>query len=158
MRLPWCAALSVGLMLAAMGVCLATRGSALGAFAAASLATASVVPALAGGRSRISPIRLHRALGGITMAALAVVMSTMGVPVASGPGHVAGAHATAAHSISLHAVVLALVVAQTALSLHIVRSTIRRQRPIGARWSTRSALHLGEVAVMAAGTGLMLSM
>lgn len=145
---PWCGTLSVGLMLAAMGVCLTTRGSAIGAFAAALLAASSVIPALAGGRSGITPMRLHRAIGGITMAALAVVMSTMGA-AASG-GH--------AHTPSPLLIVLALVAAQAILSVRIVASTIRSVCADPAAWTPRAAAHLGEVAVMTAGTGLMLLM
>ncbi|QNE34942.1 hypothetical protein [Leifsonia shinshuensis] len=138
---------SAGLMVLAMAGCV--LGSSVPGVGLASivLSLASAGFALQRRAGRVPPMSLHRALGGVTMAALVAMSLGMTRPaVASGSAH--------EHGVSLGAIVAAFVAGYLAYSAWLL-VTMARARHLPRRAGARGLLELGEVAGMAVGVLLM---
>lgn len=121
---PWLGLLSIVLSLASAGFALQRR------------------------EGRVAPMSLHRAIGGVTMAALVALSLSMRAP------HLEAAHA---HGSSFVAIVAAFAAGYLAYSAWLLVGMLRANRvhveqPGGRR---RALLELGEVAGMTAGVLLM---
>ncbi|MGH1523485.1 hypothetical protein ACRAWC_05225 [Leifsonia sp. L25] len=138
---------SAGLMVLAMAGCV--LGSSVPGVGLASivLALASAGFALQRRSRRVPPMSLHRALGGVTMAALVAMSPGM----ARGSGAPVPAHA---HGVSLGAIVVAFVAGYLAYSTWLL-VTMARARGLERRRGGRGLLELGEVTGMAVGVLLM---
>lgn len=146
---PWRVWTAAALMVLAMlGCVMASAAPGLGLISIV-LSLASAAFALHRREGRVSPMSLHRALGGVTMAALVAHSLSMGAPQA------VSAHAH--HGVSLMAIVVAFVAGYLAYSAWILVAMLRSGagapgRPGGRR---RRVLAIGEVTAMIAGVLLM---
>ena len=143
--------MSAGLMVLAMAGCV--LGSVMPGVGLASivLSLASAGFALQRRAGRVPPMSLHRALGGVVMAALVAMSLGMG----RGGGAAVSASVPAhAHGVSLGAIVVAFVAGYLAYSGWLLVAMVRGRRFRG-RPGTRGLLQLGEVAGMALGVLLM---
>ncbi|MEY9853886.1 hypothetical protein ABH923_003564 [Leifsonia sp. EB41] len=137
---------SAGLMVLAMLGCVLGSSVPGVGLAAIVLSLASAGFALQRRSGRVAPMSLHRALGGVTMAAL--VGMSLGM---SRGGDSVSAHA---HGVSLGAIVVAFVAGYLAYSAWLL-VTMARERQLPHRRGARGLLELGEVAGMAVGVLLM---
>jgi len=141
---------SAGLMVLAMAGCVLGSSVPGVGLAAIVLSLASAGFALQRRSGRVPPMSLHRALGGVTMAAL--VAMSLGMSRDGGGGAVS-AHA---HGVSLGSIVVAFVAGYLAYSAWLLVTMVRtRHLP---RRPGRGLLELGEVAGMAVGVLLMAAM
>ncbi|MEJ3405373.1 hypothetical protein WDJ51_11565 [Rathayibacter sp. YIM 133350] len=134
------------LMLAAMIACVLAQvapGARLVAFACA---LASVPFALVRIAGRVQPVALHRAVGGVVMAALAVT----GHEAVAARGVAGWQH----HGVPLHVIVLMLTVGYAAHGVRLVVRSLRRRETDGGN-PTRYFLGGFEVVAMTTGTLLM---
>ncbi|WP_223691390.1 hypothetical protein [Leifsonia poae] len=146
---PWRVWSAAALMVLAMlGCVLASVAPGVGMIAIA-LSLASAAFALHRRAGRVSPMSLHRALGGVTMAALVAHSLSMRTPQ---PG-VAHAH----HGVSLIAIVVAFVAGFLAYSawLLVAMSRADAGTPVQPGRRRRRMLAIGEVSGMVAGVLLM---
>ncbi|MFE4952047.1 hypothetical protein ACFQ9V_18235 [Leifsonia sp. NPDC056665] len=137
---------SAGLMVLAMLGCVLGSSVPGVGLAAIVLSLASAGFALQRRSGRVPPMSLHRALGGVTMAALVGMSLGMSRGGASGSAH--------AHGVSLGAIVVAFVAGYLAYSVWLL-VTMARERRLQRRPGARRLLELGEVAGMAVGVLLM---
>ncbi|WP_434316854.1 hypothetical protein [Leifsonia sp. P73] len=142
---------SAGLMVLAMAGCVLGASVPGVRLAAIVLSLASAGFALQRRSGRVPPMSLHRALGGVTMAAL--VGMSLGMSRDGGGGGAVSAHA---HGVSLGSIVVAFVAGYLAYSAWLL-VTIVRTRHLPRR-PGRGLLELGEVAGMAVGVLLMAAM
>ena len=115
---------------------------------------ASVPFALSRTGGRVHPMSVHRALGGVLMAALAM---TAGAMVAAGGGMDAGGHAHA-HGIPLQGMLWAFLAGYLVFSGWLVAAVLRGGRAGGRADRLRRILGVGEVAGMGVGVLLMATM
>lgn len=139
---------SAALMVLAMAGCVLGSSVPGVGLAAIVLSLASAGFALQRRSGRVPPMSLHRALGGVTMAAL--VGMSLGMPRA---GAGVSAHA---HGVSLSAIAVAFVAGYLAYSAWLLATMTRARRL--TRPGARGLLELGEVAGMAVGVLLMAAM
>ncbi|MEY9950979.1 hypothetical protein [Leifsonia sp. EB34] len=138
---------SAGLMVLAMVGCVLGASVPGVGLASVVLSLASAGFALQRRAGRVQPMSLHRALGGVTMAALVA----MSLGMAHGGGAPVAAHA---HGVSLGAIVGAFVAGYLAYSAWLL-VTMARARRLPHRLGARGLLEFGEVAGMAVGVLLM---
>jgi hypothetical protein len=147
------------MVLAMLGCVLASVAPGLGLLSIV-LSLASAGFALQRRDGRVSPMTLHRALGGVTMAAL--VSLSLGMAATGRAGAVSG-HA---HGVPLVAIAVAFVVGYLGYSAWLLVAMARNRRPAAAsgrahdraRSRARDLLGIGEVAGMAVGVLLMCAM
>jgi|GEM_PF-1655352 len=140
---------SAVLMVLAMAGCVLGSSVPGVGLAAIVLSLASAGFALQRRSGRVPPMSLHRALGGVTMAAL--VGMSLGMPRGGG-----AAVAPHAHGVSLGAIVAAFVAGYLAYSAWLLVTMVRARRL--PRRPARGLQELGEVAGMAVGILLMAAM
>lgn len=141
---------SAGLMVLAMLGCVLGSSVPGVGLAAIVLSLASAGFALQRRSGRVPPMSLHRALGGVTMAALV----GMSLGMSRGGGVSGSAHA---HGVSLGAIVVAFVAGYLAYSAWLL-VTMARERRLPRGRGARGVLELGEVAGMSVGVLLMAAM
>jgi hypothetical protein len=149
------------MVLAMLGCVLASALPGLGLVSIV-LSLASAGFALQRHDGRVAPMSLHRALGGVTMAALVSLSLGMasGVPGSRAAGALVPAHA---HGVSLAAIAVAFVTGYLGYSAWLLVGMLRAPRGASSagragRVRPRALLELGEVAGMAAGVVLMCAM
>lgn len=144
------------MVLAMLGCVLASAAPGLGLVSIV-LSLASAGFALQRREGRLAPMSLHRALGGVAMAALvAMSLGMAGAHVPAAPAH--------AHGVPIAVIAFALVAGFLAYSAWLLVAMARAgasaraaaARPRGAR--ARGLLELGEVAGMTVGVLLMCAM
>ncbi|MFE4470149.1 hypothetical protein ACFRFH_15155 [Leifsonia sp. NPDC056824] len=140
---------SAGLMVLAMLGCVLGSSVPGVGLAAIVLSLASAGFALQRRSGRVPPMSLHRALGGVTMAALVGMSLGMSRGGASGSAH--------AHGVSLGVIVVAFVAGYLAYSAWLL-VTMARESHLTRRRGARGLLELGEVAGMSVGVLLMAAM
>ncbi|MEN2739220.1 hypothetical protein ABCS02_15625 [Microbacterium sp. X-17] len=140
---------SAALMVLAMAGCVLGSSVPGVGLAAIVLSLASAGFALQRRSGRVPPMSLHRALGGVTMAALV----GMSLGMSRGGGAAVSAHA---HGVSLGAIVVAFVAGYLAYSAWLLVTMVRARHV--PRPGARRLLQLGEVAGMAVGVLLMAAM
>lgn len=151
---------SAGLMVLAMAGCMLSATVPGIGLLSILLSLASAGFALHRRAGRVAPMSLHRALGGVTMAAL--VAMSLGMSRGGG-GLPASASSAHAHGVSLGAIAVAFVAGYVAYSVWLLVTMARAgQRPgedpspgVAHRRTARGLLELGEVAGMAVGVLLM---
>ncbi len=143
------------LMVAAMVACVFAHQHPAAGLLSFTLALASVPVALIRRSGRVDPMTLHRALGGVVMAALAVTATAMAAGHAGMAGHDHG-------GVPLPAIAWSFTAGYVALSVWLVLRMVRARRGDGApralRAPRRHALATGEVLAMTAGVLLMAAM
>ena len=139
------------MVLAMLGCVLASAAPGLGLVSIV-LSLASAGFALQRRDGRVAPMSLHRALGGVTMAALvAMSLGMAGVPASSAPAH--------SHGVSLAAIAFGFVAGYLAYSAWLLIAMARARREAADRpGRARGILQFGEVAGMAVGVLLMCAM
>lgn len=143
---------SAGLMVLAMlGCVLASAAPGFG-LASIVLSLASAGFALHRRSGRVAPMSLHRALGGVTMAALVSLSLGMAGRLGATEAGTGSAHA---HGFSLGVIVAAFVAGYLAYSVWLIVVMTRSHRARRAVGRTRGLLELGEVSGMAVGVLLM---
>lgn len=155
---------SAGLMVLAMAGCVLSASLPGVGLLSIVLSLASAGFALQRRAGRVAPMSLHRALGGVAMAALVA----MSLGMARGGGVPASASASASpvahvHGVSLGAITIAFVAGYVAYSVWLLVTMVRAGRWPGGgsedgavhRRGARGLLELGEVAGMAVGVLLM---
>ncbi|MCI0158395.1 hypothetical protein KNO15_16965 [Leifsonia shinshuensis] len=146
------------MVLAMLGCVLASAAPGLGLVSIV-LSLASAGFALQRRDGRVAPMSLHRALGGVTMAALvSLSLGMAGAPDARGGGAVVPAHA---HGVSLAAIAFAFVAGYLVYSAWLLAGMLRVARGASSpirRVRPRSLLAVGEIAGMAVGVVLMCAM
>lgn len=136
------------LTVSAMIACVATDGHPGLALLSFALAIASVPFALERRAGSVSPMNLHRALGGVVMAALAVTATAM----AAHSGSPMDAHG---HGIPLPVFASAFLVGYLALSAWLIVRMLRPRPAADRSARLRRILNIGEVAGMGVGMLLM---
>ena len=142
---------SAALMVLAMAGCVLGSSVPGVGLAAIVLSLASAGFALQRRSGRVPPMSLHRALGGVTMAALVGMSLGMTRGGSASDSAPASAHA---HGVSLGAIVVAFVAGYLAYSAWLL-VTMARERHRPRRRGARGLLELGEVAGMAVGVVLI---
>ena len=139
------------MVLALLGCVLASAAPGLGLVSIVlSLASAGFALQRRGGR--VAPMSLHRALGGVTMAAL--VSLSLGM---AGAGR-SGAAPAHSHGVPLVAIAFAFVTGYLVYSGWLLLGMVRARRVAPRAGRTRGLLEIGEVTGMAAGVLLMCAM
>ncbi len=139
------------MVLAMLGCVLASALPGLGLVSIV-LSLASAGFALQRRDGRVAPMSLHRALGGVTMAAL--VSLSLGM-VGAGRSGAAAAHS---HGVPLVAIAFAFVAGYLVYSGWLLLVMVRAHRVAPRAGRPRGLLELGEVTGMAAGVLLMCAM
>ncbi|MFB9749220.1 hypothetical protein [Leifsonia shinshuensis] len=150
---------SAGLMVLAMAGCVLSAAVPGIGLLSILLSLASAGFALQRRAGRVAPMSLHRALGGVTMAALVA----MSLGMSRGGASASAASSAHAHGVSLGAIAVAFVAGYVAYSVWLLVTMVRAgQRPgedpgpaVAHRRGARGLLELGEVAGMAVGVLLM---
>ncbi|WP_157498338.1 hypothetical protein [Leifsonia sp. Leaf336] len=140
------------MVLAMLGCVLAEAAPGLG-LASIVLSLGSAGFALQRRDGRVAPMSLHRALGGVTMAALvAMSIGMAGARASAAPGH--------SHGVSLAAIAFGFVAGYLAYSVWLLIAMARARREAAADrpGRARGVLQFGEVAGMAVGVLLMCAM
>lgn len=138
------------MVLAMLGCVLASSAPGLG-LASIVLSLASAGFALQRREGRVAPMSLHRALGGVTMAALVA----MSLGMAGTGSRSAMVHE---HGVPLAAIALAFVAGYLVYSGWLLVTMVRARRAAPSPGRTRGLLEIGELAGMAVGVLLMCAM
>ena len=142
---------SAALMVLAMVGSVFSESSSEAGLLAFVLALASAAFALTRVDGRVPPMSLHRALGGITMAALVAMSLGMSSKQPMALDHV--------HGMPLPALVLAFVAAFLGYTVWLIATMLRSRNRVSDRGRRkRVMLEVGEVAGMAIGVVLMAAM